>query len=224
MQVARARRPRPALDDKVVTAWNGLMIAAFARGARVLGRAEHLQAARRAAAFLRARMWDAESGTLFRCYRTGSVAIAGFAEDHAFLIWGLIELFEADGDPAWLQWALQLQRRQDELFWDEGAGGWFSTTGTDPTVLLRVKEEYDGAEPSATAVGVANLIAFARLAGDSSYQNRVERTFRGAAARITASSRSVPMLLAALSAWHAGRSSSRPADGRAAGPSGAAGI
>jgi uncharacterized protein YyaL (SSP411 family) len=218
MQDARARRPRPALDDKVLTAWNGLMIAAFARGARVLERDAHLQAARRAAAFLRARMWDAGSRTLFRRYRTGSVAIEGFAEDYAFLVWGLIELFEADGNPAWLEWALDLQRRQDELFWDEAAGGWFSTSGTDPNVLLRVKEEYDGAEPSATAIGVANLIALARLAGDSSCQDRIEGTFRGAAARITASSRSVPMLLAALSAWHAGPLAAEPPGGQTARP------
>ncbi len=224
MQAARARRPRPSLDDKVLTAWNGLMIAAFARGARVLGRDAHLRAARRAATFLRARMWDAASRTLFRRYRAGSAAIEGFAEDYAFLVWGLLELSEADGDPAWLHWALDLQRRQNELFWDEGAGGWFSTTGADPNVLLRVKEEYDGAEPSATAVGVANLIAIARLARDSSCQDRIEQTFRGAAASIATSSRSVPMLLAALSAWQAGRSSSRPAADRPGRPPGAGGI
>ena len=111
-------RPRPHLDDKILTAWNGLMIAAFARGSRVIGSVAHLQAAQKAAAFVRARLWDASSRTLRRRYRDGEVAIAGYAEDYAYLIWGLLELFQADADPAWLEWAVELQRRQDELFWD----------------------------------------------------------------------------------------------------------
>jgi hypothetical protein len=201
---ARAARPRPQLDDKVLTAWNGLMIAAFARGARVAGHAGHLRSAQRSASFLRARMWDAGTQTLFRRYRDGDVAIVAYAEDFAFLVWGLLELFQADGDPAWIEWALDLQRRQDELFWDESAGGWFSTTGTDPSVLVRMKEDYDGAEPSASSVSVSNLIVLAHLTDDGVFRQRIDRTFGGAAARIAGAGRSVPMMLAALSAWHAG--------------------
>ena len=81
-----------------------------------------------------------------------------YAEDYAYLIFGLLELFQADGDPAWLEWALTLQRRLDELFWDPVDGGWFSTTGKDPSVLLRLKEEYDGAEPAASSIAVLNLL------------------------------------------------------------------
>jgi uncharacterized protein YyaL (SSP411 family) len=201
---ARGLRPRPQLDDKVLTAWNGLMVAAFARGARVLGRADHLRSARRCAEFLRARMWDTGSRTLYRRYRGGDVAIAGFAEDYAYLVWGLLELFQADGDPGWLEWALDLQRRQDELFWDETAGGWFSTTGHDPSVLVRMKEDYDGAEPSASSVSVSNLIVLSHLTGDLSFRARIERTLGGAASRIAGGGRGVPMMLAALSAWHHG--------------------
>jgi uncharacterized protein YyaL (SSP411 family) len=201
---ARGLRPRPQLDDKVLTAWNGLMVAAFARGARVLGHADHLRSARRCAEFLRARMWDTGSRTLYRRYRGGDVAIAGFAEDYAYLVWGLLELFQADGDPGWLEWALDLQRRQDELFWDETAGGWFSTTGHDPSVLVRMKEDYDGAEPSASSVSVSNLIVLSHLTGDLSFRARIERTLGGAASRIAGGGRGVPMMLAALSAWHHG--------------------
>ena len=93
--------------------------------------------------------------TLLRRYRQGEAGVEAYAEDYAYLIFGLLELFQADGDPAWLEWALTLQRRQDELFWDPADGGWFSTTGQDPSVLLRLKEEYDGAEPAATSVGRA---------------------------------------------------------------------
>jgi hypothetical protein len=149
-------------------------------------------------------MWRAATGTLFRRYRDGDVAIEGYAEDYACLVWGLLELFQADGDPAWLEWGLVLQRRQDELFWDEGAGGWYATTGADPSVIVRMKEDYDGAEPSATSVAASNLIVLSHLTGDAAWRARVERTFQGAAGRIRGAGRSVPMLLAGLSAWHAG--------------------
>jgi len=204
MYAARARRPRPLRDDKILTAWNGLMIAAFSRASRVLRSQGHLDSARRAASFLRDTMWQGTSRTLYRRFRDGEVAVAGYAEDYAYLVWGLLELFQAEGDPGWLEWALQLQRRQDELFWDDAAGGWYSTTGEDPSVILRMKDDYDGAEPSATSVSVGNLIVFAHLTGDADWRARVERTFRGAAGRIDGGGRSVPMMLAGLSAWHAG--------------------
>ncbi len=201
---ARSRRPRPHLDDKVLTAWNGLMIAAFARGGRLLGAAQHLERARRAARFLRQRMWDDGSRTLLRRYRDGDAAIDAYADDYAALIFGLVELFQADGDPAWIEWAAALQQRQDELFWDEGGGGWFSTTGSDGSVLLRFKEDYDGAEPSASSLGVANLLALSHLTGDARWRARIDRTLQAFAGRIETAGRAVPMMLAALSAYHHG--------------------
>jgi hypothetical protein len=204
MYEARDRRPRPLRDDKILTSWNGLMIAAFARAFRVLRDPAHLESARRAATFLNATVWQAGTRTLFRRYRGGDVAIEAYAEDYACLVWGLLELFQADGDPAWLEWALELQQRQDELFWDDGAGGWYATTGADPSVIVRMKDDYDGSEPSATSVAVSNLLVLAHLTGDAVWRARVERTFEGAGARIRSAGRSVPMMLAGLSAWHAG--------------------
>ena len=191
---ARSGRPRPHLDDKVLTAWNGLMIAAFARAARVLPQGpaatRYLDAARRAAAFLREHMWRAGEGRLFRRYRAGEAAIDGYAEDYAYLIFGLLELFQADGDPAWLEWAVTLQQRQDSLFWDEPQGGWFSTTGRDPTILLRMKEDYDGAEPAPSSVSVLNLITMNSLGvcGAAKAERTLARygTKIGSAARVTA--------------------------------------
>ncbi|HWW88726.1 MAG TPA: thioredoxin domain-containing protein, partial [Vicinamibacterales bacterium] len=145
----RLKRPRPDRDEKILSAWNGLMIAALARMGRLLrGSSAYLDAARRAATFMRERMWNPTSRSLARRYRQGEAEIDGFAEDYAFVTFGLLELFQADPDPAWLEWAVTLQRRLDELFWDEAEGGWFSTTGKDPSVLLRLKDEYDGAEPT----------------------------------------------------------------------------
>ncbi len=217
---AREDRPRPQLDDKVLAAWNGLMIAAFARASRVLeamgsasvaghgfSPAHYLSAACRAATFIRDRMRDPTTGRLLRRYRDGEAAIDAYAEDYACLIFGLLELFQADGDPAWLAWAVELQQRQDALFWDDQSGGWFSTTGQDGTVLLRLKDDYDGAEPAASSVAVLNLLVLSHLGalGDD-VTWRIERTLSLFAPRLTAAPRAVPMMLAALSAWHAGLS------------------
>ena len=204
---ARAHRPRPHLDDKVLTAWNGLMIAAFARAARVLaGRAtapRYLAAGRRAAEFIRRTLWIESEQRLLRRYRDGDAAIDGYAEDYAYLISGLLELFQADGDPAWLEWAMALQAAQDRLFWDEADAGWFSTTGNDPSVLLRLKEDYDGAEPAAGSVSVLNLATFESLIGGGAWMKKAERTLARFGPKVGAAGRVVPMLLAGLSAWHA---------------------
>jgi uncharacterized protein YyaL (SSP411 family) len=209
---ARLSRPRPQRDDKILTAWNGLMIGAFARVARVLGglgsdettAASFLQAARRAAMFLRERMWSADSRTLLRRYRDGHADIEGFAEDYAYLIFGLLELFQVDTDPVWLEWAIALQQRQDELFWDEASGGWFSTTGRDASVLLRLKEDYDGAEPAASSVAVLNLILLSHLVENPAWADRIDRTLRLFAARLEQMGRGVPMMASALSTRLAG--------------------
>ena len=212
---ARASRPRPHLDDKVVTAWNGLMIAAFARAARVLATevADSNQAlratayaarARSAATFLRERLWDAGSGTLLRRYRSGATAIEAYCEDYASLIWGLIELLQVDPDPVWLDWAMELQRRQDELFWDPVEHGWFSTTGADPSVLLRLKEDYDGAEPSAGSMSLLNTLALVHWTNDTMLAERVEQGLARLGVDVSALARAMPLALAALSTYHAG--------------------
>ena len=205
---ARATRPRPHLDDKILVSWNGLMIAALARAARVLperpDRAEWLEAATRAARFIRATLWRPEEQRLLRRYRDGDAAIDAYAEDYACLVWGLLELFECDGDVSWLDWARQLQARQDALFWDPDEGGWFSTTGTDPAVLLRLKEDYDGAEPSAGSVSAMNLLRLAYLLDDENARSMVERTLARYGPRAGRAARVMPFMLAALSTWHAG--------------------
>jgi hypothetical protein len=205
LMARRSQRPRPHLDDKVLTAWNGLMIGAFARTARVLdAHAGYLDDAVRAATFVRAHLWEEGTATLLRRYRHGHADVPGYAEDYAYLIFGLLELFQAGGDPQWLEWALRLQRRQDELFWDAVDAGWFSTTGQDPSVLLRLKEDYDGAEPAASSVSVLNLLSLSHLTGDQEMAARIERTLGSFASRAAQMGRAIPMMLAALSTYHAG--------------------
>ena len=190
------------------------MIAAFARGARVLrspalgGSAEasarHLAAAQRAARFLRDTMWDQTRQVLLRRYRDGEAAIDGYAEDYACAIHGLLELFQADGDPGWLEWAAALQVRQDTLFWDPVDGGWFSTTGADPTVLMRLKEDYDGAEPAASSVSVLNLLTLAHLTANAAAEEKVRKTLGSFAGRLQDHGRMVPLMSIALAAYHTG--------------------
>jgi uncharacterized protein YyaL (SSP411 family) len=207
----RELRPRPQLDDKVLTAWNGVMIAAFARASRVLGggalgqdnienpTAAHLLSAANAASFIRDTMWDAGSRTLRRRYRAGSAAIDGYAEDYACLIFGVLELFQASGDPQWLAWARDVQVRQDELFWDSESGGWFSTTGADSSVLVRMKEDYDGAEPAPTSVSAINLLTLAHLTGERAYTDRAMEAIASFGGRLEDQGRAVPFMAAALS-------------------------
>jgi uncharacterized protein YyaL (SSP411 family) len=205
---ARAERPRPHLDDKVLTAWNGLMIAAFARAARVLvdspRRSEWRQAALRAAIWLQGEIWDAESRRLLRRHRAGESGIAGYCEDYACLAWGLIELFQATGESRWLTWATDVTRSQIALFFDPGDGGWFSTTGSDPSVLLRIKEEHDGAEPSAASVTVRNLITLGRLLGDAEFDDLAGRTLARYGPHVGRAVRVLPLMVANIALWHGG--------------------
>ena len=203
----RLSRPRPHLDDKVLTGWNGLMLAAFARAARVLptveSRSRYLGAAERAAQFLKRHMWDAGRHIVKRRYREGDTAIDGYAEDYAYLIFGLLELFQAGGDPHWLEWARLLQKRQDEQFWDADNGGWFNTTGADPNVILRMKEDYDGAEPSPSSMSVLNLLTLAHLTNEPELFERIDKTLKMFGPQLGKVARAVPMMMAALSTYHA---------------------
>jgi uncharacterized protein YyaL (SSP411 family) len=207
---ARGRRPRPSLDDKVLTSWNGLMIAAMARAGRVFAATDPGRGARwiaragRAAAFLREALWRPDEQAFHRRWRAGQAGVEGYCEDYASTVWGCLELLQATGDAQWLAWAREIQAAQDRLFWDEAGGGWFNTTGRDPSVLLRLKEDYDGAEPVAGSVAVRNLIELIHLAPDPAAAARVERTLARLAGRLEAAGRAVPFMAMNLAAWHRG--------------------
>jgi uncharacterized protein YyaL (SSP411 family) len=176
--------------------------------------ARFLDDARGAAKFVMAQLWDSASGRLLRRYRKGEAGVDGYAEDYAYLIFGLLEMFQTDGDAQWLEWAQALQGQQNALFWDPVEGGWFSTTGKDESVLLRLKEDYDGAEPAASSISVLNLLTLAHLmpptqspepkAQSQTPEGQVELTLGNFASRAAQSGRVVPMMLAALSTYHAG--------------------
>jgi len=194
----RAKRPRPHLDDKIITAWNGLMISAFARGAQVLDDPAYLASAQKAATFIREKLW--KNGALLRNYRQGASEVGGFVEDYALLIQGLLDLYEADFDVAWLQWAVELQTKQDALFADPEHGGYYSVTKDAPNILLRMKEDYDGAEPSPNSVSALNLLRFAQIADRPAYRDFAVKTIAAFADRLATAPQTMPQMLVALDA------------------------
>ena len=195
---ARAARPRPARDDKVLVAWNGLMVSALARAAQVFDSAEYLDAARAAARFIESRLYNAKTGSLVRRYRQGDAGIDALLEDYAFLIQGLLDLYEASFDPRWLSWAARLQATQDQRFWDATDGAYFSTLADAPHVLARVKEEYDGAEPSGNSVAAMNLLRLWQITNRSAWLDKADATFAALSARLARSGAALPQLAAAL--------------------------
>jgi uncharacterized protein len=180
----RSQRPRPHLDDKVLTAWNGMMISAFAKGARILNEPRYELAARGAVDFLRRKLWRESDATLLRRYRDGESAIEGFLDDYAFLALALIDMYETAFDAADLDWAARLAERALELFEDREQGGFFSTQAAKTDLVLRLKDDYDGAEPSGNSGMALALLKLGRLGAKGAVQEVPEREdFRVSAER-----------------------------------------
>ena len=230
LRTVRASRPRPHLDDKIITAWNGLMISALAKGHQIMGGAPtpahkspgevvvapvaarpedspYLWAATRAAEFIRRELYDEKTGTLYRSWRRRRSPIAGFAEDYAFLIQGLLDLYEAGFEIRWLQWAERLQAMMDAQFGDPIHGGYFNSRADDPHVIVRLKEDHDGAEPSANSVAALNLLRMDWMIGDGvegtpptsrAYRDRALKTIEVLRPQWTAMPQGLPQLLCAL--------------------------
>ncbi|KAJ3111312.1 spermatogenesis-associated protein 20 [Phlyctochytrium bullatum] len=155
----RLKRPKPHRDDKVIVSWNGLMLGALAKASRAFTDPTILHMATRCAVFIRTHMYDAEARTLIRTLRNGVPSnVPACADDYAFLISGLIELYEASLELKWLRWAVDLQETMDKVFWDAKDGGYFTGREDDKSVLLRMKDDYDGAEPTTNSISVTNLL------------------------------------------------------------------
>jgi uncharacterized protein YyaL (SSP411 family) len=174
-------RPRPALDDKIVTSWNGLAIGGLARTSSALRyispepAASYLSAAIKAVKCIQTHLFDPTSKTLKRVYREGPGETPGFADDYAFLISGLLDLYEATWDSSWLEFADTLQATQTKLFWDEEKFGFFSTAANQPDILFRVKDAMDNAEPSVNGVSAYNLFRLGCLLNDATYEKMARR-------------------------------------------------
>ena len=192
----RNRRAQPFLDDKILVEWNGLAISAFAQVHQVTGEPRYLEAAQKAADFILNRM--VKDGRLHRRYRGGDVAIRGFLEDHAFLIDGLLDLYETDFRKRWLEEAVRLGKEMVTYFRDEENGAFFSSAEHHEKLISRGKKFYDGAVPSGNSVAFSNLLRLHEFTGDKVFATTIEE-FRGVAAALLAkSSQAYPQLLCAL--------------------------
>jgi uncharacterized protein YyaL (SSP411 family) len=194
----RGKRPRPHLDDKIIAGWNGLMISAYARAAQALDEPRYLEIATRGANFVRAHLSDNAHKTLFRSYRDGRSAVEGFADDYAFVIQGLLDLYETSFDIEWLKLAVELQQTQDQLFFDEKNGGYFSTSGKDQSVFLRMKDDNDGAEPAASSVAALNLFRLSQFRDDNQIAERGRNTIDAFATTLSHFPSAMPQMLVAL--------------------------
>jgi hypothetical protein len=194
--LARAQRPLPHRDDKIVTAWNGLAIAALARGARILGRDDLAAAANAAAAFIRKELWDGEN--IYRAYRGQRGQVKGFPADYVFLISGLIELHAVCPAAGWLDWAEQLQQKLDAGFWDAGQAGYVMRSELAGATLMVIREDYDGAEPSPNHLAAENLLKLAALLDSPDHATRAEALLRAGSRVLETQSFAAPLLLAAL--------------------------
>ncbi|XP_025424770.1 spermatogenesis-associated protein 20 isoform X2 [Sipha flava] len=203
---ARKKRPRPHLDNKIITSWNGLMITAYAKAASALNVEEYKQRAIQAAEFLETYAWDSNTNVLLRsCYvnENGDIAdikkpIKGFLNDYAFLIRGLLDLYECTLQSKWLLWADKLQEQQDKLFWDTEKFGYYSSSDEDPSIILRFKNDHDGAEPSGNSISALNLLRLSILTEKSEYSSKIDSLFLIFAGRLSNNSSTLPTLVSAL--------------------------
>jgi uncharacterized protein YyaL (SSP411 family) len=172
----REKRIHPFKDDKILTDWNGLMIAALARGAEVLNDPQYEAAARKAADFLLARLQD-DRGRLYKRYRQGQAGLPAHIEDYAFVTWGLLDLYETCGEVRYLQEAVRFNDILLKHFWDAENGGIFITADDGEKLLVRGKEAYDGAIPSGNSVAALNLLRLARMTGNTDYEEKAAQIF-----------------------------------------------
>jgi hypothetical protein len=198
---ARSRRVRPHLDDKILASWNGLMLGAFARAYAVFGDESYRTAAERNLKFLQARLWDATSRTLHHRWRDGERDAVQLLDAYACLLSGVLELYEATLVPEPLDFAVALADAMLQRFYDSDAGGFWQSPAGSADLILRVKDDYDGAEPAGNSVATLALLKLAAITGREDYREAAERTLRAAALKLEKAPQAVPYLLMALDFW-----------------------
>lgn len=190
----REKRIHPQKDDKILTDWNGLMIAAFARAAQVLGDEKYEAAAKKAADFVLNDLTD-DSGRLLKRYRQGEAGLTAHLEDYAFIIWGLLDVYETTFDVSYLKRAIEFQSMLDEHFWDEQSGGYFTIADDAEELIVRAKKLYGGAIPSGNSVSIGNLVRLHRMTGQPQYATRGDELVRAFSAEIGENAMVYPMAL-----------------------------
>ncbi|MHA1577260.1 MAG: thioredoxin domain-containing protein, partial [Candidatus Thorarchaeota archaeon] len=193
----RARRIRPLKDTKILTDWNGLLIAALAKAGRVFGNSEYITTAEKALNFILGEMMDSKVGIYHR-YMDGEKAIPGFIDDYAFLIWGLLELYESTFKPSYLERSIELAQTALDLFWDDKQGAFFFSGNKGEDLLVKQKEAYDGAIPSGNSVMALNLIRLSRTLANEEFNDKAEDTIRYFSKAIISRPSAFTMMLSAF--------------------------
>ncbi|HEX7831019.1 MAG TPA: hypothetical protein VF787_15290, partial [Thermoanaerobaculia bacterium] len=183
MLSVRQKRPEPFREFTGVAGWNGLMISAFARGSAAFDNGQYLDAARSAAIALTSKLWNAPKKTLYRTDITSGPQIDALAEDYAFVVQGLLDLFDVSYETKWLDLAIAMQRRQDELFWDASLGR-YATGSSVPASLRGLLNEADDETPSLNAVSAVNVMRLAALNGDATWRARPATIFESLGGRL----------------------------------------
>jgi uncharacterized protein YyaL (SSP411 family) len=196
---ARLQRPRPHLDDKILVAWNGLMISAFAKGYQVLGDETYLNAAVKATDFILKTLYHSNSHRLLRRYRQGEASIDGKLDDYAFFVQALLDLYESSLNPQYLTIAIRLTESMQNLFEDKLHGGFFNSQEGDTSVILRMKEDHDGAEPSPNSIAALNLLRLAQMTDRHDFRTSAEKTLLYFSQLIEKAPTYLPQMLVALS-------------------------
>ncbi len=193
----RKKRVHPLKDDKILTSWNGLMIAALAKGYQALGDQAYVDAARKAADFILKNLRTSD-GRLLRRYRNGEAAYPGYLDDYAFMVWGLIELYEATFEVTYLEAAIALNREMIDIFWDKKGGGLYFTGKGNEALITRSKEIYDGALPSGNSVAALNFMRLGRMTGRIDLEKKAEQLTATFSREVTAQPVGYTQLLSAL--------------------------
>ena len=201
MLTVLAKRIRPHLDDKVLASWNGLMLGAFARAAVVLDDEKYRPAAEKNVAFLRQQLWDEKTKTLFHRWRDGERDNVQLLEGYAFHLDGVIQLYEATLEPKYLDFAIELAEAMIAKFYDKENGGFWQSTADTKDLILRVKDDYDGAEPSGNSVAVLALLKLAAITDREDFKQPAEATLRLFAARLQQQPHALAYMLQALDFW-----------------------
>jgi uncharacterized protein YyaL (SSP411 family) len=201
MRVARAKRIRPHLDDKVLASWNGLMLGAFARAAIILKDERYLAAAEKNARFVRQNLWDEKAHALFHRWRDGERDSVELLAGYAFYLHGVIELYEATLKPGQLDFAIALATAMLEKFYDAEHGGFWQSAAGSSDLILRVKDDYDGAEPGGNSVATLSLLKLGAITGQKKFTEAAEKTLRSFAGRLRDFPQAMPFMLHALDFW-----------------------
>ncbi|XP_072397894.1 spermatogenesis-associated protein 20 [Diabrotica undecimpunctata] len=210
LYVERQKRPKPHVDTKILTSWNGLMISGYARAGFALKDQAYIDRAIKATSFIKKYLYDEKEKNLLRCcYKDesggitlGNMPIAGFIDDYAFLIRGLLDLYEASLDTEWLQWAETLQETQDNKFWDSKNSGYFTSADDDASILVRGKEVQDGAEPSGNSVSVHNLLRLSVYLHRQDLHQKAEKILKGFSDMLERVPIALPEMTSALLFYH----------------------